>query len=166
MKWTIMQNSLIMTNKQIERICKTKEQFLLDRYFGNLVQEAAIEQPETIGDYTMDLPLKIEAEYRAFLEEVWKENAPGELKKQPLVLEEQKLRKLKTDDDREGIHYAYKDATEITLWEKITKTNHKDVTYYKGLLEVYTRDLLMVMREDFLEEITGHHIKNKVFEDD
>ena len=27
-------------------------------------------------------------------------------------------------------------------------------------------DLLMVMREDFLEEITGNPIKNKAFEDD
>lgn len=51
-------------------------------------------------------------------------------------------------------------------WERITKTNHEDVIYYKALLLEYTRDLLLVMREDFLEEITSHHIKNKVFEDD
>lgn len=81
------------------------------------------------------------------------------------MFEEQKLRKLMTDDDRELIDEAHKDAAEQTLWERITKSNHKDVTYYKGLLKEYTRDLLMVMREDFLEEITGHHIKNKTFED-
>ena len=69
-----------------------------------------------------------------------------------------------TDDDRELIDEAYKDAIEKTLWERITKSNHKDVTYYKGLLQEYTRDLLMVMREDFLEEITGQHIGNKTFE--
>jgi hypothetical protein len=69
-----------------------------------------------------------------------------------------------TDDDRELIDEAYKDAIEKTLWERITKSNHKDVTYYKGLLQEYTRDLLMVMREDFLEEITGRHIGNKTFE--
>jgi len=40
------------------------------------------------------------------------------------------------------------------------------VTYYKGLLQEFTRDLLMVMRHDFLEEVTNHHIKNKAFEDD
>ncbi|MDE6634429.1 MAG: hypothetical protein K2J96_04140, partial [Bacteroidaceae bacterium] len=84
----------------------------------------------------------------------------------PLVLEEQKLRKLITDNDREGIDAAYKDATDVTLWERITKTNHEDVTYYKGLLQEYTRELLMIMRNDFLEEITGKHIKNKTFEDD
>ena len=154
-----------MTNEQIEKLCKEKEQELLDKFFGNLVKEAAIERPETIGEYTKELPLKIEAEYKTFLESLWVEHAPEELKGKPLVFDEQKLRELITDDDREGVNAAFKDATELTLWERITKTNHKDVTYYKGLLQEYTRDLLMVMREDFLEEITGHHIKNKTFED-
>ena len=149
-----------MEAKQIENLCKEKEQELLKKYFGNLVKEAAIERPETIGEYTKDLPLKIEAEYRAFLEELWKDVAPEGMKGMPMVLEEQKLRKLMTDDDREGIEAAFKDATEQTMWERITKTNHKDVTFYKGLLEEYTHDLLLVMREDFLEEITGCHTNN------
>ena len=155
-----------MNTEEVINLCKEKEQELLNKYFANLVKEAAVERPETIGEYTKDLPLKIEAEYRVFLERLWKEYAPEDLKGTHLVLEEQKLRKLMTDDDRELIDVAHKDATEQTLWERITKTNHKDVTYYKGLLQEYTRDLLMVMREDFLEEITGHHIKNKAFEDD
>lgn len=70
-----------------------------------------------------------------------------------------------TTDDCEAVEEALKDAEEQTLWERITKTNHKDVTFYKGLLEELTRDMLLVMREDFLEEITGHHIKNKAFEE-
>ena len=154
-----------MINEHIKEVCKEKEQELLNKYFGNFVREAAIECPETIGAYTKDLPLKVEAEYKTFLEGLWKEHAPENLKGTPLVLEEQTLRKLMTDDDREGIDAAYKDATERTLWERITKTNHKDVTYYKGLLLEYTRDLLMVMREDFLEVITGHTFENKAFED-
>lgn len=155
-----------MTNEQIITLCKEKEQELLDKYFGKLVKEAAIERPETIGEYTKDLPLKIEAEYRTFLEALWQEYVPENLRGTPLVLEEKKLRKLMTDDDRELINEAHKDATEQTLWERITKTNHEDVAYYKGLLLEYTRDLLMVMRNDFLEEITGQHIKNKTFEED
>lgn len=155
-----------MTNEKLKALCKEKEQELLNKYFGNLLIEAAIEQPETIGEYTKDLPLKIEAEYKAFLEELWKECAPKELKGTQLILEEQKLRKLMTDDNREMIDTAHKDAMEQTLWERITGSNHSDVTYYKGLLEAYTRDLLLVMREDFLEEITDHPIKNKAFEDD
>ena len=153
-----------MTNEQIILLCKKKEQELIETYFGNLVQEAALIRPETIEEYSKDLPLKIEAEYKAFLEKLWEESAPEERKGTPLVLEEQTLRKLMTDDDRELIDEAYKDAIEQTLWERITKSNHKDVTYYKGLLQEYTRDLLMVMREDFLEEITGQHIGNKTFE--
>ena len=155
-----------MTTEQIEKLCRDKEQELLHKYFGNLVREAAIERPETIGEYTEELPLKIEAEFKTFLEDLWKEYAPEELKGTPLIFDEQKLRKLMTDDDLEQLDKAHKDATELTLWERITKTNHEDVTYYKGLLHEYTRDLLMVMCEDFLEEITGHHIKNKTFEDD
>ena len=155
-----------MNKEIIEKYCKEKENQLLEKYFGDLVIEAAIEQSETIGEYTKDLPLKIEAEFKAYLEELWKEYAPEELKGKPLVFDEHKLRLLMTDDDREGVDAAYKDATKQTLWERITKTNHKDVTYYKGLLQEYTRELLMVMRLDFLEEITGHYIKNKTFEDD
>lgn len=155
-----------MSPQEIADLCERKQNQLIKKYFGKLVHEAAIERPETIGEYTKDLPLKIEAEYRAFLEELWKEHAPEELKGTPLVLEEQKLRKLMTDDDREMIEPAYKEATVRTLWERITNSNHEDVTYYKGLLQEYTRDLLMVMREDFIEEITGKHIRNKTFEVD
>ena len=154
-----------MTTQEIKKICEEKQDELLEKYFGNLVHEAAVEQPETIGEYTKDLPLKIEAEFRTFLESIWKENAPEELKGTPWVLEEQKLRKLMTDDDREMIEPAYKEAIEQTLWERITKTNHKDVSYYKGLLQEYTKDLLMVMCQDFLEEITGKHINNKLHEE-
>ena len=154
-----------MIQNEIVKLCIEKEQELLNKYFGNLVNEAAIEMPETIGEYTKDLPLKIEAEYRKFLEKVWEKHVPAELKGTPLVLEEQKLRKLMTDDDREGIDAAYKDASTVTLWEKISKSNHKDVTYYKGLLFEYTKDLLLVMRHDFLEEITGEHINSKAFEE-
>ena len=152
-----------MTNEQIKKLCMAKEQEFLDTFFGNLVVEAAIEKPEEIGKYTRDIPLRIEAEYRVFLEELWADVAPENLKGSPLVLDEQKSRQLMTDDDREMIAEAHKDAQERTLWEKLSKSNHKDVTYYKGLLVEYTRDLLMVMREDFLEEITGHHIENKAY---
>lgn len=155
-----------MKQEQIEKKCIEKEQELLNKYFGNLIYEAANVRPETIGAYTKNLPLQVEGEYKTFLEGLWKEYAPEGQKGMPLVLEEQKLRILMTEDDRVGIEEAYKNATAITLWEKITKSNHKDVTYYKGLLQEYTKDLLFVMREDFLEEVTGHHIGNKAFEDE
>lgn len=154
-----------MTPQEIANLCEEKQNQLLYKYFGNLVHEAAIERPETIGEYTKDLPIKIESEYRVFLEELWLKHAPAELKGTPLVLEEQKLRMLTTEDDRELMEPAYKEATERNLWERITKTNYKDVAYYKGLLQTYTKELLTAMRLDFLEEITGNHINTKAFEE-
>lgn len=148
------------TQRNVEKLCKDKEQELLDRYFGNLPREAAIDRPETIGEYTKDLPLKIEEEYRQYLAELWREYTDT-----PLVLEEQKLRRLMTEGGREAIDAAYYDAQRVTLWERITKSNHEDVTFYKGLLYEYTKELLSVMRIDFLEEITGRHITGKSFED-
>ena len=98
-----MNNNQDMTTREIANLCEAKQSQLLSKYFGNLVHEAAIERPETIGEYTKDLPLKIEAEFRTFLEDLWQEHAPVELKGTPLILEEQQLRKLMTDDDREII---------------------------------------------------------------
>ncbi len=155
-------NRTMQENLSPRQRCEQKEQELLSKYFGNLVHEAANERPETIGEYTQDLPLKIEAEYRAYLEELWPQVAPEPLRGTPLVLEEQELRERMTDDDREAVANAHRAATRCTLWERITQSNHKDVTYYKGLLQEYTRDLLLVMREDFLEEVEGRDIENKV----
>ena len=44
-------------------------------------------------------------------------------------------------------------AEKITLWEKLIKTNHEDVTYYKGLLLEYTQKLLDTMIIDFTEDL-------------
>lgn len=153
-----------MNKTVIEDTCKKKEKELLKKYFGNLIQEAAIERPETIGEYSIDLPLKIEAEYKAFLDELWAKEIPNDPRSIDEIIDEQKLRSLMTKDNREGVDAAYKNAMQRTLWERITQTNHKDVTFYKGLLEEYTKELLRCMRYDFLEEAAGLYITNKAFE--
>ncbi len=142
-----------MTTKEIENLCVRKEKELLNRFFGNLVKEAAFEKPETIGDYTKDLPLKIEEEYFQYLKELWENINSDSSKTLESILDKRHISMLMTEDDREGIHHAYEDATRRTLWERLTKTNHKDVTFYKGLLEEYTRELLLCLRCDFIEDI-------------
>lgn len=144
-----------MKINQIENKCREKEDLLLNKYFGNLVKEAAIERPETIGDYSKDLPLKIEEEYFQYLKELLAEIHPGESESLESIFDKQHIGRLMTEDDREGINHAYEDATRRTLWERITQTNHKDVTYYKGLLKEYTRELLMNLRCDFIEDINN-----------
>lgn len=142
-----------MDKINIERLCSDKSKELLDKYFGNLVKEAAVECPETIGDYDLELPLRIEAEYRGFLEKLWAEIAPNDSRTIDDLLDKKHIRDMMTEDDREGIAHAHRNAQQRTLWERITKTNHKDVTFYKGLLEEYTKDLLLCMKHDFLEEM-------------
>ena len=152
---------------RIESLCKEREEKLLDAYFGNLVEEAAHGRHEFIGKYTPDLPFKIESEYKEFLDCLVKQLFPADASiTADKFIEEKKLRELITDDDREAIAQAYKKASQRTLVERISKTNHKDVTFYKGLLEAHTKDLLLVMRTDFLEELTGKYIRNKTFGED
>lgn len=142
-----------MKTREIDKLCERKEKELLKKYFGKLIQEAAIVRPETIGDYTKDLPLKIEEEYFQYLKELWDEINSDKSKTLESILDKRHISMLMTEDDREGIHHAYEDATRRTLWERLTKTNHKDVTFYKGLLEEYARELLMCMRCDFIEDV-------------
>lgn len=142
-----------MEKAEIQKYCIKKEEELLNKYFGNLVKEAAIKQPETIEGYDKELPLRIEAEYKEFLSDLWKEVAGDDKRTIDEIIDKKELREKLTDDDREGIDEAYKNAQQRTLWERITNTNHKDVTFYKGLLEEYTRELLFCLRHDFLEEI-------------
>lgn len=153
-----------MDKTQIKELCIIKEKELLDKYFGNIVNEAAHEQPESIGEYDKELPLRIECEYKEFLRALWQEIAPNDPRSLEDILNHPRLRQLMTDDDRETVDNAYKDAVEQTLWERITHTNHKDVTYYKAMLEEYTHELLLCARCDFLEEAIGEEIRGIVLE--
>lgn len=146
-----------MDKKNIEKLCSDKSKELVNKYFGNC------DRPETICNYELELPLRVEAEYREFLEKLWNEIAPNDSRKIDEILEEQKLRSLMTEDDREGLSNAYKNAKKQTLWERITKTNYKDVAIYKAYLKEYTEELLLCMRLDFLEEVLGNEINCKTF---
>lgn len=143
-----------MDYKDVEKLCIDKAEELLEKYFGNLIKEASVECPETIGEYSIDLPLKIEVEYRAYLKDLWKEISRDDKRTIDDLLDKKQFRDMMTEDERERVAEAYRDAERRTIWERISKTNHKDVTYYKGLLKEYTQELLFCMRHDFLEEIT------------
>lgn len=142
-----------MTLQQIETQCRNKAEELLAKYFGNLVKEAAIERPEEIGDYSLELPKLVEAEYYDYLKALWIEIAPQGSPSFEEIIDKKHLSDQKTDDDREIIKPAYDKAMQRNLWERLTKTNHKDVTYYKGLLKRYTEDLLKALRCDFMEDV-------------
>lgn len=142
-----------MKKDTIQLRCDEKRAELLDRYFGNIVQEAAHDMPETVDEsrYSMELPAHVEAEYRSFLKDLLAEVAPD--KDIDTILDKRYWSVTFTEDDRQQLEKAYKDAKIITVWEKLTKSNHEDVTYYKGLLKEYTEELLKWMEIDFMEDI-------------
>ena len=142
-----------MNYQQIETQCKAKADELINKNFGNLVKESAIEKPEEIGDYSLELPRQVEAEYYAYLKGLWEEIVPKCLFSFEEIMNKKHLSDRMTDDDREIIQPAYNNAVRRTLWERITKTNHKDVTFYKGLLKRYTEELLLALRCDFIEDL-------------
>ena len=142
-----------MTKEDIKNKCLAMQQTLLDKYFGNIIHEAAVEQPETIGEYTQELPLEIEAEYYEFLKKLWPEVAPDDSRSLDEILGKRHLRDLMTAGNREETNHAYDNAQRRTLWERITKSNHEDVILYKALLKDYTDGLLTCMRVDFVEDI-------------
>lgn len=142
-----------MTLQQIESQCRAKADELIAKYFGNINHEAAIERPETIGDYSLELPRQIEAEYYDYLKTLWSEVAPNDPRTFEQIIDKRHLSELMTEDDRERVHLAYNDATRRTLWERITKTNHMDVAFYKDALKTYTEELLLALRCDFMEDV-------------
>lgn len=80
-------------------------------------------------------------------------NNPDDCRSIDEILNNKELREKLTFDDREIIAEAHHNAQQRTLWKHITKTNHRDATYYKGLLEECTRELLFYMKHDFMEEV-------------
>lgn len=141
------------TNNKINLQCKLEQHRIIKKYFGNLVHEAAIERPETIGKYTIEYAHSAVDEYKDFLKKLWKDSKSGnDIRPLDAILDKPWLIEARTADDLEGIGFALKDAERRTIWERLTRSNHKDVTYYKGLLQVYTEEVLESIRLDFIEE--------------
>ena len=50
----------------------------------------------------------------------------------------------------EDLVAAENEARKVSAWEKLTTSNHKDVTHYVGLLKDCTEDILKGLMDDFL----------------
>lgn len=143
-----------MTKLDIELQCRKKADELLEKYFPDFAGQAASGVNERLSsEYTDDLPRKIAEEYKEFLSILWQDYGPAG---GPSFEEIMNLhRSLELTDASYVPHLgtARKDAEHVSLWEKITKSNHEDVTYYVGLLKQYTEELLEVLTKDFMGDI-------------
>ena len=133
--------------------CRTKADELLEKYFPNFSHEAGVVRPEELApEYNDALPAKVQAEFRDWLGQLWKEVAPPDAKPfdEAMNLDE-RLEKMK-NANAEDLERARSEAERRSLWERIAHTNHQQVTYYKGLLKQYTEETLAVMINDFLAD--------------
>ena len=131
--------------------CEAKIKELLDHYFGDLVKEAVVDKPEVLEErFTPELPLKIEEEYLSFLGELKREILPGDARTIEEIIDCPLKREMIRDDYELDVERAYEDAATVTFWEKLTRSNYKDVSFFKGLIKQYTEELLEHMTDDFL----------------
>ena len=143
-----------MSKIDIELRCRKKADELLEKFFPGFIHEAAIDRPEQLaGGYNDKLPYAVEAEFRDWLSGVWKEVAPAGSEPFEKIMNRHLDMSMVDASYVPNLKEARADAEKISLWEKITKSNHEDVTYYKGLLKQYTEELLSTMIKDFIEEI-------------
>ena len=143
-----------MDRQSIEDRCRTKCNELMTRYFGDFSVVSGVEKPETLDPvYTDMLPRKISDEFRQFLSGLWEEVSPAGDKSIDDVMNLSRSMDLIHDDYDDYLPPARLSAETVTIWEKITKTNHRDVTFYKGLLKQYTEELLDTMVTDFMDNI-------------
>ena len=133
--------------------CRKKADELLEKYFPNIIHEAAIERPEELAiEYNEELPYVVETEFREWLSALWDEVAPAYSEPFEKIMNRHLEMSMVDANYVPDLRDAKVEANEITLWEKITKSNHEDVTFYKGLLKQYTEELLDTMIKDFVEE--------------
>ena len=143
-----------MEKKDIYIRCYIQRQNLLTKYFGDFALVAATEKPEQLEDiYTDDLPDKISDEFREFLACLWAEITSGGGRSFDKVMNRQRQMDAIKDGYDDYFPTARLDALKVTLKERVLKANHKDVTFYKGLLKQCSEELLDTMIEDFMEDV-------------
>lgn len=149
--WT---NTITMDKTVIEDRCYGKAKELLTKYFWDFSVISGVEKPETLESiYTDELPGKIADEFREFLRGLWEEIAPEEAKPFDEIMNLHRSMDVIHADYEDYLPLAREEAETVTLWEKITKTNPKDVTFYKGLLKQYAEELLDTLVKDFLGDV-------------
>ena len=143
-----------MDHIAIECRCRKKADELLEQYFPDFIHEAAVVRPEKLtAAYNDELPREVQRAFREWLESLWEEIAPAGSKPFSEVMNLHKSMQMVDLSYVPHLEDARKKAEQITLWEKITRTNHEDVTFYKGLLKQYTEEVLDTMIKDFMGDI-------------
>jgi len=116
------------------------------QYFGELSLNEAM-NPEILEEkYRGDILEQLRADYYGRLKAIWNRSPLGTRK--PFE-EAYDLPDIVDAGNIIALDKAQKSASRRSLWEKLTKTNHKDITEYKALLQEYGEALLSSMQDNF-----------------
>ena len=135
-----------MLNDAIKILCWNKIDELLKEHFASTSSEVL--DPR----YTLDYPLKVAAEMKNYLADLWATEEDQSGKAFEDLMGAGRLNNITYESYLDMIKAAQKEALKITLWEKITHTNHEDVMIFQSILRSCTREILELMVKDFLNE--------------
>ena len=127
-----------------------QKQLLLSRNFSEISLEEA-SNPEIIDPKyaPVSFLMSLLDEYYAGLQRTWElDRTIG-----TSFTKAYELPPLDCAGDLKELESAYKSASRRSLWEKVTKTNHKDVAAYKEKLRLYSEALLQTMFDNFTKAV-------------
>ena len=123
-----------------------------DRYFSEITLEEAANPEILDAHYTEDYLLRIMNDYYRRLETIWERSPLANFATFSAVYHAPAPDEA---GDPVALSEAYKDATRRTLWERLTRSNHKDVYEYKQMLNNYADALLNNMLARFADTIAS-----------
>ena len=137
-----------MLDNAIKVQCWNKINELLEKHFGSTLGENEVLDAR----YTLDYPFTVASEMEEYLVSLWSEIGHTSGKTIEEIMGAGRLSSLTYDSYLDMLKEAQADASRITLWEKIAKTNHDDVMVFKSIMKSCTKDILELMVKDFLNE--------------
>lgn len=119
-------------------------------YFREISLEEAA-NPEILDvDYTEDYLERVIGDYYRRLSMIWERSPLAAHARFSAVYRVPSVSEIGDPDE---LAKAHRDASRRTLWERLTRTNHKDVFEYKQMLNTYGEALLNTMLERFADAI-------------
>ena len=119
-------------------------------YFREISLEEAAHPEILDADYTEDYLERVIGDYYRRLSMIWERSPLAAYANFSSVYH---IPAVEEVGDPAELAKARKDATRRTLWERLTRTNHKDVYEYREMLNTYGEALLNTMLTRFADAI-------------
>ena len=134
-----------MTREDISKECLNVRELLI-RDCRNVLPTDQAADMEKINH----LVGRVEEEYKNFLTDLWKDIRPDDERTLDDILDKRYNRLVLARDYTAPIEAAIGDAEEITLWERITNSNYRDIEQLNALISTYAHYLLAHITADFI----------------